>query len=79
MNIRIRLGLIVLSALLAVLAFPPFGYWPCVVLAWIPLFFAIKALEARAAFYVGWGQGFLVYGVCLSWLWGLFGPPSVVL
>lgn len=79
MNIWIRLGLVLLSSLLGVLTFPPFGLWPLVVVAWVPLFIALRGLKARAAFYVGLGQGVLLYGVCLSWLWGLFGPSSVVL
>ena len=82
MNIWIRVGLVILSALLGVLAFPPFGgsvFWLLIVVAWVPLFIALSGLTARGAFYAGLGQGVLLYGVCLSWLWGLFGPSSVAL
>lgn len=79
MSIFVRVGLVLLSAVLGVLVFPPFGLWWLAVVAWVPLFFAIQGLSARPAFYVGLGQGFLLYGVTLSWLWGLFGPASVVL
>lgn len=79
MTILVRVGLVLLSSVLGVLVFPPFGLWWMAVVAWVPLFFAIRGLSARPAFYVGLGQGFLLYGVTLSWLWGLFGVSAVVL
>ncbi len=48
-------------------------------MAWVPLFVAVQGLSARPAFYAGLGQGILLYGVTLSWLWGLFGPSSIAL
>lgn len=71
--------LVILSALFAILAFPPFGLWPFIVVAWVPLFIALRGAVARGAFYIGFGQGILLYGICLSWLWGLFGPNALVL
>lgn len=79
MSIWIRLGLIVFSSVLGILVFPPFGLWWLAVVAWVPLFMALRGLSARPAFYVGLGQGFLLYAVTLSWLWGLFGVSSIAL
>lgn len=74
-----RCLLSLLSAGLAILAFPPFGIWQFVLIAWIPLFLAIRGLGARAAFYIGVFQGFALYSVTLSWLWELFGSSSIAL
>ena len=74
-----RCLLSLLSAGLAIFAFPPFGIWQLVLVAWIPLFFAIRGLSARAAFYVGLLQGFGLYAVTLSWMWLLFGPTAIAL
>lgn len=79
MTVFIRVGLVVLSSVLGVLVFPPFGLWWLAVVAWVPLFFALRGLSTRPAFYVGLGQGLLLYGVTLSWLWGLFGLSSFAL
>ncbi|MGJ8656521.1 MAG: apolipoprotein N-acyltransferase [Akkermansiaceae bacterium] len=79
MTILVRVGLVLLSSVLGVLVFPPFGLWWLAVVAWVPLLFAIRGVSARPAFYLGLGQGFLLYGVTLSWLWGLFGVSAVVL
>lgn len=74
-----RVGCVVLSSVLGILVFPPFGLWWLAVVAWVPLFFAVQGLSARPAFYAGLGQGVLLYGVTLSWLWGLFGVSSIAL
>ena len=79
MTIFARVGLVLLSSVLGVLTFPPFGLWWLAVVAWVPLFFAMRGLSARPAFYVGLSQGILLYGSSLSWLWGLFGVSAVVL
>ena len=79
MSISVRVGLVVLSSVLGILVFPPFGIWWLALVAWVPLFVAVQGLSARPAFYAGLGQGILLYGVTLSWLWGLFGPSSIAL
>jgi len=79
MPLYIRLALILLSSILATLAFPPFSYWPLALIAWIPLFIAIRHLKARPAFYIGLIQGFLLYAMTLSWLWHIFSATAVIL
>lgn len=73
------MGLILLSSVLGILVFPPFGLWWLAVVAWVPLFFAVQGLSPRPAFYAGLGQGLILYAVTLSWLWGLFGASSIAL
>lgn len=79
MPITVRLAFVILSSLLATLAFPPFSFWPIALIAWIPLFIAIRGLSARPAFYIGLLQGFCLYGITLSWMWNIFSATAVIL
>ena len=74
-----RIALVFLSSILAALAYPPFSYWPIALIAWIPLFIAIRELSPRPAFYLGLLQGFCLYGITLSWMWNIFGATAILL
>ncbi len=79
MSIISRITLVILSSLLATLAFPPFGYWGIALIAWIPLFIAILGMRSRPAFYIGLLQGFFLYGITLSWMWNIFNSTAIIL
>ena len=57
-----------LSGVLATALFPPFGLWPLVVAALVPLFAAIWKQEWKAAFRTGWIFGLTYFGFLLWWL-----------
>ncbi len=77
MRIITRGALAVLSGLLAAAAFPPVGWWPLALAAWVPMFAALRGAGFRAGFYLGLLQGMVFYGTALSWLWNLFEHSSV--
>ncbi len=79
MLIIYRLLLVIVSSGLAALAFPPFSYWSLALIAWIPLFIAIRGLNPRPAFYLGLLQGFCLYGLTLSWMWNIFSSTAIIL
>ena len=68
------------SALLFVLAFPPFELAPLSWVALVPLFVVVMRPEtteqdlARASGVFG----FVTFGVCLRWFWAIFGAPAIV-
>jgi apolipoprotein N-acyltransferase len=76
MNLLARIGLVVLSAALMVLSFPPFGAWPLIVVALLPLLLAIRGATARERFYLGMLHGILAYAGALHWLVVIFGPAA---
>jgi apolipoprotein N-acyltransferase len=67
-------ALALLSGLLSGLAFPPVGWSPLVLIAPVPLLWAIGGRPAgglRRAFLLGWSAGFLHFLVVLHWILGL--------
>lgn len=62
----------IISALLLILSTAGFGYSFTVFFAFIPLFFALNALNNRPVM-TGWLLGFLYWSVCLSWMMITFG------
>jgi apolipoprotein N-acyltransferase len=77
MDLKQRLGLAVVSGLLGVLAFPPVGWWPVALVAWVVWWVALRGAGWRAGVYVGLAHGVVLYGVSLSWLWNLFQQGAV--
>ena len=67
------------SALLGVLVFEPFGWWPLVLVAWIPLLWSIRGMSPRVGFYLGFFHGLVLFGITLSWMWNIFAVVSVAL
>lgn len=77
---------VVLQALLGIASggllipgYPPFGFWPCVLLAWVGLFVIVFYGSPRSAFYLGLTFGFVAYGGSLQWLRRIFAGGAVPL
>ena len=58
------------SGLLAVLSFPPFGLWPCALIAWLPLLHWLHTAQPspRDAFRAGWLAGTVLHVAFYWWL-----------
>lgn len=78
MGFVVRLSLVVLSAGLGMLVFPPAGWSAFAVLAWLPLLFALREAKPAHAFYLGLAHGVLLFGVTMAWLVKVFaGAPQM--
>ncbi len=64
--------LVCLSGALVMVSFPPFGCWPCILVAWLPLLAAIAKTSLKRGFYLGFLQGMVAYGASLYWLINIF-------
>ena len=53
---------VILSGLMVPLCFPPYGWRPFALVAWLPLVHVATRTTARRAFYLGLLQGLLAYG-----------------
>lgn len=67
-----RITLVLLSAGLGILVFPPIGLWWLSVIAWIPLLLALPGAKPSHALYLGLLHGVVFYGVTMSWLMDVF-------
>jgi apolipoprotein N-acyltransferase len=67
------MALIVASAALGILAFPPFGWSALALIAWVPFLAALRDLRPSRALWLGYGHGVLLFGGTLAWLHGIFG------
>ena len=72
-----KIALTVVSAVLGILVFEPFGWWPLGLVAWIPLLAVLRSATPREGFYLGLLHGFLLFGGTLSWVWSIFGRVSL--
>jgi len=79
MKLPAQLALALLSAALMPLCFPPFGWWPLVLLVFPLLLLATTNTAPRRAFYLGLLQGTVGYGATLSWLFHIFGRAAIPL
>jgi len=79
MALKARLGLVLLSAGVLVVCFPPFGAWPLVVMGLVPLLLAMQGATWRQAFCLGLLHGLLLYAGTLHWLLGIFAIAFVPL
>ena len=71
-KIIFNLFLTTLSGVLVFFSFPPLGLWSCAVVAWIPLLFVVKSTAGLYAFFYGFLQGMIAYGLSLFWLTNIF-------
>ena len=71
-NVKKRILLVVLSALLGVLSFPPFGFSFLSIIAWLPLLVAMNGASTKVATRIGVLHGLVFYGATLSWLTEVF-------
>jgi len=65
------------SGLLVFSGFPPLGWWPCAVIAWIPLLIVVMSGAGRHAFYYGFLQGIITYGLSLYWFTNIFQTGAI--
>ncbi|MFK7911258.1 MAG: apolipoprotein N-acyltransferase, partial [Akkermansiaceae bacterium] len=72
MKIWQRIALVILSAGLGILVFPPIGLWWLAVVAWVPLLLALADAKPSHALYLGLLHGLVFYGVTMSWLLDVF-------
>ncbi|MBT3289874.1 MAG: hypothetical protein HN380_21190 [Victivallales bacterium] len=79
MALKARLGLVLLSAVVLVVCFPPFGAWPLVVMGLVPLLLAMRGATWRQAFCLGLLHGLLLYAGTLHWLRGIFAIATLPL
>jgi len=61
MKLSVQLTLVVLSAAVLPLCFPPFGWWLLVLLVFPPLLLATTNTTPRRAFYLGMIHGIIGY------------------
>lgn len=79
MKLLTYIALVLLSAALLPLCFPPFGCWPLVLLVFPLLLFATANTTPRHAFYLGMLQGSVGYGATLYWLFHVFATAAIAL
>lgn len=77
--IIVKVSLAIAGAGLLILGYPPFGFWPCVIMAWACLFLLVLHSSKRSSFYLGLLFGFLAYGGTLLWLRNVFGTAAIPL
>jgi len=75
----LRFGAVALSGSILPLCFPPFGYWPFLLLVFPLLLLALRNTTPRYAFYLGMLHGMIGYGVALNWFFHIFGTAAVPL
>ena len=79
MKLFAQLALILLSAVLMPLCFPPYGCWPLVLLVFLSLFLATTNTTPRRAFCLGLLQGTIGYGMTLYWFYNIFAQAAIPL
>jgi apolipoprotein N-acyltransferase len=79
MRFPVQVALILLSATMLPLCFPPFGWWPLVFLVFPLLLLATTNTTPRRAFYLGMLHGVIGYGITLSWLFRIFATAAISL
>ena len=75
----VRIGLALVSGGLAVLAFPPFGWWPLALMAWVLCYMAVRGAGFQWGFRLGLLQGLVLYAGSLCWFWTIFSQGSILL
>jgi len=74
-----RAGLAVVSGLPLPLCFPPYGWWPLLLLVYPLVLIAVEGVRLRPAFYLRMLHGVIGYGLSLYWLLRIFGVVSIAL
>lgn len=69
LNLPVQIFLTGLSAAVIPLCFPPFGWWPLLVVSFFALFIVIRNTFPRCACYLGMLHGCIGYGLSLYWLY----------
>jgi apolipoprotein N-acyltransferase len=71
-----RITLVVVSGALMPLCFPPFGWWPLLLVTFPPLFLATTNTTPRRAYYLGMLQGGIGYAGSLYWFFHIFAQAA---
>lgn len=79
MKLWIRLLLLLTGGGLIPLCFPPYGYWPLMIVSLALLFRATQNLSSRPAFYSGLLYGVVGFGISLRWFFEIFSIAALVL
>jgi len=79
MKLSTQLALVLLSAVLLPLCFPPFGWWPLMLLSFPLLFLATTNTTPFRAYYLGMLQGTLGYAFTLYWFFHIFAIAAIPL
>ncbi len=74
-----QLTLVLLSGAMLPLCFPPYGWWPLLLVSLPVLLFALEGTTPRRAFYLGMLQGMVGYGISLYWLFNIFSATAISL
>ncbi|MCK5803496.1 MAG: apolipoprotein N-acyltransferase [Lentisphaeria bacterium] len=77
--ILLQITVAIASAGLLILGYPPFGFWPCVLLAWAGFFVIVFHASPRSSTYLGLALGLVAYGGSLQWLRSIFEAAAVPL
>ena len=79
MRLSVQIALVFLSAAILPFCFAPFGWWPLLLLVFVPLFLATTSTTPRRAFYFGMLQGIIGYGATLCWFFHIFAAGAISL
>ena len=79
MKFVFRIILVLVSGSLLFLCFPPFGWWPLVIVSLTALFAAVTNTTSSRAFYLGMLQGIVGYGIALHWFFHVVGIAAIPL
>lgn len=79
MKLKKQFGLILFSGLILPLCFAPFGLWWLLPLTLVPLLYVIENTKPKHAIYLGILEGTIGYGLCLHWLFFIFGTAAIPL
>jgi apolipoprotein N-acyltransferase len=77
MRIQYRVLLVAGSAGLGALSFPPIGWWPLALIAWLPFWLGIHGAGGLHGFRLGLLHGMVLYGLTLAWFWNIFGALAM--
>lgn len=75
---KLRIAVVLLSAVLVTLCFAPFSLSFLVVVAWVPLLAALTGASVKVATRLGFLHGLCVYGATMGWLVHVFPSNSWV-
>lgn len=77
--LALQISISIVSGGMLILAYPPYGLWPCVILSWSGLMSLVFHGSKRTCFYLGLAFGLVAFGGCLAWLRNIFGMAAVPL
>lgn len=73
-----RLGLAVLSGLVAYFAYPSFNFWPAILLSLLGLFLSVKNIGFWSSLWIGFIGGFSYFTAQIYWISQYLGPEPLI-